>query len=179
MSEQSMNGEMAGSPRDRAIAYLEMRQNGRFSGGKEKGVKTPIIPDKVRRAGPLVDMGASAEKMIDRMREQGYEGAAQKLGELRPYMYDAARAVQMGAKLVDFAATIGLWFIPMRGLDIVAKPLLTWGMWRYRPAELAVATGTKINNAVLREVAPGIVNTILGGGDRVQKTPAVEQPVSA
>ena len=39
MSEQSMGAEL-GTPRDRAIAYLELRQHGTYKWGAEKNVKT-------------------------------------------------------------------------------------------------------------------------------------------
>lgn len=179
MSEQPINAEMA-SPKSRAVAYLEMRQNGKFIGHKdEKGVKTPIVPEKIRRAGPVVETVTAYEKVIDTLGDKGYEGLKQKLENLRPAAYDAAQVVQWGAKAVDSVFTLALVFAPdwirmfpgrlvaAGRLNPTRWPFLTahraagalttgWGrflgtigMMRFRPAEWATAQVAKIGGAVV------------------------------
>lgn len=181
MSEQSMGAEM-GSPRDRAIAYLELRQHGTYKGGAEKNVKTGLMPDKVRRTEPLVDSVTAYEQVIDRMGKKGFEGSQQALENLRPQAYDTMRGVQWGARAVDFLLTAAIWLPPtnriVRGL--APKAVATWAMMRFRPVEWAAAQGAKMAGAVAttETVAP-IVNKILQGGERVPKTPAVPKPMAA
>lgn len=181
MSEQSMGAEL-GTPRDRAIAYLELRQHGTYKGGAEKNVKTGLIPDKVRRTEPLVDAVTAYEQVIDRMGQKGFVGSQQALENLRPQAYDAMRGVQWGARAADFLLTAAIWLGPtrrvIRGLPL--KAAATWAMMRFRPLEWAVATATKIGGSVAttETVAP-VVNKILQGGERVPKTPAVPKPMAA
>lgn len=170
MSEQSMSAEM-GSPRDRAIAYLEMKQSGRFQGGKEKNVKTPYVPEKVRRASPVVETVTAYETMIDRMGEKGFVDSQKVLADMRPVAYDAAQAVQLGARIADIALT-AIIAIPLRA-PFLAKAAGVWAMWRYRPVEWVTAKAAQIGGAVAssEKVAP-VVNNIIGGGERVQAAPA-------
>lgn len=227
MSEQSVSPEM-GSPRQRAVAYLEMRQNQRVGGG-EKKIKTPKVPDKVERTAPIVSTVTAYEKMIDSFGAKGYEGLKQKLEDMRPMAYDAAQAVQWGTRVADFALTAMMWVPDSMTILTAAKPgrekmawkpmfkshpdglkvpyirtlrkptdAVTWfdkmgavgegykslrkdfwarslttvGMWRFRPLEWASGKAAEIGGAVLSSdmVAP-VVNAILRGGERVQKTP--------
>lgn len=167
MSEQSMAAEM-GSPRNRAIAYLELRQSGRFQGGKEKNVKTPLVPEKVRDTGPIVDTVAAYETLVDRMGDKGFEGSQKILADMRPVAYDAAQVVQMGARIADLALTVGIWFPGIIRGGVLLKGAATWGMLRYRPLEWATAKIAQIGSAAAgsERVAP-IVNNIIGGGERV------------
>lgn len=174
MSEQSM-GEAAMNPRSRAIAYLEMKQSGRFQGGREKNIKTPIAPEKVRRAAPLVETVEAYEQMIDKMGQKGFEGSQQMLADLRPAAYEAAQAVQFGARLADIALTIA---IPFTRIGLLAKAGGIWATMRYRPAEWAVGKMAKIGGSVITSeaVAP-VVNKILHGGERIK--PGEPAPVAA
>ena len=179
MSEQSMGAEM-GSPRDRAIAYLELRQHGTYKGGAEKNVKTGLIPDKVRRTEPLVDAVTAYEQVIDRMGQKGFEGSQQALENLRPQAYDAMRGVQWGARAADFLLTAAIWFPGIAGRGLIKKGALTWAMMRFRPIEWVAAQGAKLAGTVAttETVAP-VVNKILQGGERVPKTPVVPKPMAA
>lgn len=176
MSEQSM-GEAAMSPRSRAIAYLEMKQSGRFQGGREKNVKTPLVPEKVRRAAPLVETVEAYEQMIDRMGNKGYEGSQKMLADLRPAAYEAAQIAQFGARLADIALTAVVIPFAMRG-SLLTKGVGMWATMRYRPMEWAVGKMAKVGGAVVTSeaVAP-IVNKILHGGERVK--PGEPAPVAA
>lgn len=167
MSEQSM-GEAAMNPRSRAIAYLEMKQSGKFQGGREKNIKTPRVPEKVRRAAPLVETVEAYEQMIDRMGNKGYEGSQKMLADLRPAAYEAAQAVQFGARLADIAITTIVIPFGLRG-TVLSKGVGMWATMRYRPVEWAVGKMAKIGGAVVTSeaVAP-IVNKILHGGERVK-----------
>ena len=194
MSEQSMSAEM-GSPKDRAVAYLTMRQGerlGKLTKG-EKGVKTSVllpIP-KVERTSPLVESVTAYEKLIDAMGDKGYEGSQQVLENLRPIAYDAIRAVQWTARAADFAVSALLVFAPkmisdrlptagQRGggtADFLTRRRLgravaVAGMIRFRPAEWVSA---KLVQASLKtaEWAAPVTNAILRGGEPVQKTPDV------
>jgi len=168
MSEQAMSPEM-GSPRERAVAYLEMRQGARRGTGREKNIKTPIIPDKVRRPEPLVITVTEYEKMMDKIGEMGYEGAEKALQELRPSAYEAARLTQMGAKFADTVLTIGAILVPR---TILGKAFGFWATRRFRPIESAIALGAKAQGALASsEMGAPIVNMILRGGERVQKAP--------
>lgn len=179
MSEQSMGAEL-GTPRDRAIAYLELRQHGTYKGGAEKNVKTGLIPDKVRRTEPLVDAVTTYEQVIDRMGQKGFEGSQQALESLRPQAYDAMRGMQWGARAADFLLTAAIWFPGIAGRGLIKKGALTWAMMRFRPIEWAAATATKMGGvfATTETVAP-VVNKILQGGERVVKTPVVPKPMAA
>lgn len=117
MSEQTMNAEQS-SPRARAIAYLEMRQNQRFGTGKEKSVKTPVVPDKVRRAEPLVETVTAYEKAIDRLGEKGFVGLQQKMQEFRPMAYDGMRAFQWTTRAADYLTTAAILFWPSTKLEM-------------------------------------------------------------
>lgn len=179
MSEQSM-GEAAMNPRSRAIAYLEMKQSGKFQGGREKNIKTPKIPEKVRRAAPLVETVEAYEQMIDKMGQKGFEGSQKMLADLRPAAYEAAQAVQFGARLADIALTTIIIPFGIKGRGRFEVPLKISGMWatmRYRPVEWAVGKMAKIGGAVVTSeaVAP-IVNKILHGGERVK--PGEPAPVA-
>lgn len=179
MSEQSMGAEL-GTPRDRAIAYLELRQHGTYKGGAEKNVKTGLVPDKVRRTEPLVDSVTAYEQVIDRMGKKGFEGSQQALENLRPQAYDIMRGAQWGARATDFLLTAAIWFPGIAGRGLIKKGALTWAMMRFRPIEWAVATATKIGGALAttETVAP-VVNKILQGGERVPKPPVVPTPMAA
>lgn len=180
MSEQSMGAEL-GTPRDRAIAYLELRQHGTYKGGAEKNVKTGLVPDKVRRTEPLVDTVTAYEQVIDRMGQKGFEGSQQALENLRPQAYDIMRGVQWHARAADFLLTALMWIGPTR--RIIRGPVklaATWAMVRFRPIEWAAATATKVGGSIAttETVAP-IVNKILQGGERVQKPPVAPTPMAA
>lgn len=208
MSEQSMGQEMA-TPRERATQYLQMRQGEMRNGwlGKgEKKVKTGTLAPfpKVERTTPLIESVTAYEKIIDNLTAKGYEGAAQKLADLRPLAYDTARFTQWTARVVDKYAIPALLWLPdksvawMKMPSDIKKPLTldkriidtgimqaershfsiraltTVGVLRFRPMEYIGAKAAQLGGAVLSSdaVAP-IVNLILQGGERVQKTPDV------
>ncbi len=172
-------------------------------GQAEKKIKTGVFSPvpKVERTTPLVDTVTAYEKVIDAMGRKGYEGLQQKLADMRPAVYDGLRAVQWGARAADYLLTAAIWFpvnsILMRKNVPAAPPvpgklglgmgelklvkamrehrlLSTFGMMRLRPLEWATAQVVKIGGAVASSdaVAP-VVNSILGGGERVIKTPDV------
>ena len=201
MSEQTMSAEM-GSPKDRAVAYLAMRQGEMYGkiGKGEKQIKTNVLTPipKVERTSPLVDSVTAYEKAIDSMGAKGYEGTQKIMEGLRPAAYDAIRAVQWTARAADFAISAALLFAPKLISDKLPTPgklgggtadFLTrskigravsiGGMVRFRPIEWATAKATQAYGAVMTsEVAAPVVNAILKGGERVQKTPD-QSPVPA
>ncbi len=174
MSEQPMMEEMA-NPRNRAIAYLEMKQSGKFQGGREKNIKARALPEKVRKAAPLVDTVEAFENMIDRMGAKGYEGSQKALADLRPVAYEAAQAAQMGAKIADIVLFWGTTFLVR---PIIPKALGMFVAARYRPVEWALGKAAKAGAFVASSeaVAP-VVNKILGGGERIK--PGEPAPVAA
>ncbi|HLD25284.1 MAG TPA: hypothetical protein VJB96_05200 [Patescibacteria group bacterium] len=193
MSEQTINTEM-GSPKDRAIAYLEARQHGKVVGKRTKDIKAPVVPEKVRRKDPLVDTVTAYEKVIDRLGEKGYEGLQQKFEGLRSFAYDAAQVVQWGARAADFAITAAVLFAPVlyprvlrrssafggpwpvtgarftigefltRPRHLLVRGAGVYGMMRFRPLEWATAQVAKIGGAVVSSDAVAPIVNNILGG---------------
>jgi len=175
MSEQTMGAEMV-TPRDRAIAYLEMKQGKRGVPilGSEKNIKARAIPEKVRKRDPLIESVEAYEKTIDTLKRAGQEDLAMAKEELRPIVYERAQAIQMAAKVADIALFWAIPFIPVRNV----KLLKTGGMFAtmlYRPAEWIASKGFQ---ASVSRDANRVVDNILSGGERVQKAPE-PKPVAA
>lgn len=172
MSEQSVGVE-AMSPQARATAYLEMKQAGRLQGlVKDKDIKTPMVPEKVKRVTPLIESVTAYEQMIDTMGEKGYVGAQQALERLRPDAYTGLKAFQWGARAADYATTALLFFAPdflsdklPVSKDILAKPAKKWfGKWGTMipavPAKTASLGGGTADALVRNDLGRGL--TILG-----------------
>jgi hypothetical protein len=205
MSEHSQSAEM-GTPRDRAIAYLEMRQHGHFRGGKDKNIKTPIWPEKTRRPEPMIQTMTAYEKLIDTMDKKGYEGSAKILADMRPGAYDALRGVQWGAKIADYVITSAIWLpktnrlirqpvpaaggapaVPGMGLGdkmplswmrdgFSHKAISTWAVLRYRPIEWATAQATKLGGAIISSDAVAPIVNRILGGGERVQKQPAETP---
>lgn len=189
-----------GSPKDRAVAYLTLRQGKKLSdmARGEKGIKTGIIPaiPEVRRTDPLVKSVTEYEKTVDSMEAKGLVGAQKALEGLRPVAYDALRLMQWTARTADWLITAAMfvpdswlkfvkvgggktlmdsWLGKMRGKpwSFSAEAVTVAGMLRFRPLEWAGSKVVQLGGAIASSdaVAP-IVNNILGGGERVKPTPS-------
>lgn len=117
MSEQSVNVEGM-SPKDRAVAYLEMQQHQKSFPRKDvKDVHSPhpivdVITAKTPHKEPITDTVTAYEEMIDKFGEKGYVDLAQKMEKFRPDAYKGLRAFQWTAKAADIIFTAALIFDP-------------------------------------------------------------------